>query len=286
MSWKMERNRQERATRLAEDLVSDLGLSTPPIDPLAIAAGEKPLLVAKGGDVGELFDGQLEYHGSKNRFVLLFNTKYDRGASEHHPRTRFSIGHELGHFYLPEHRSYLEGGGEWHGSRSEFRADAGIEREADAFAAGLLLPRQLLMARVRGRELTLRLLDQIVESFETSRVATAWRCVDVTDQPCALFAIRDGRVAWRQVSEMAIKAGCYPSQDRHLRSDGARDAWGAFERGSAQEAEKETLLGSWFETYERRDLDEVVVTEQFIPVPVMKTLLILITMDESDVFPE
>lgn len=286
MNWKIEKNRQERATRLAEELVADLGMTKPPIDPLAIAAGEKPLLVAKGGDVGDLFDGQLEFHRAKGRFVLLFNTKYDRGASQHHPRTRFSVGHELGHFYLPEHRAYLEGGGESHGSRSEFRADAGIEREADAFAAGLLLPRQLLMTRVRGRELTLRVLDQIVEEFQTSRVATAWRCVDVTDQPCALFAIRDGRVAWRQVSEMAIEAGCYPRQDRTLRSDGARDAWAALEGGFAHETEKETLLGRWFETYERGRLDEVVVTEQFIPIPVMKTVMVLITMDESDVFPD
>ena len=141
------------------------------------------------------------------------------------------------------------------------------------------------MPRVRGRELTLRLLDQVVEEFETSRVATAWRCIDVTDQPCALFAIRDGRVAWRQVSEMAIEAGCYPSGDRSLRSEGAREVWQAFERGSAAETEKETLLGSWFETYERGGLAEVVVTEQYIPIPVMKTVMVLITMDEDDVFP-
>jgi len=83
---------------------------------------------------------------------------------------------------------------------------------------------------------------------------------------------------------MAIRAGCYPRKDSSLRSAGARDIWEALARGVASEGEKETSLGSWFETYDRGNLDEVLVTEQFIPIPVMETLLVLITMDEDDVF--
>lgn len=100
MNWETERNRQENASRQAEELLAALGFTKPPIDPLKIAAGESPLLVARGGNLGDLFDGQLEYHPAKDRFVLFFNTKYDSDSGKHHARTRFSVGHELGHFYL------------------------------------------------------------------------------------------------------------------------------------------------------------------------------------------
>ena len=284
MNWETEKNRAQRAAKQAEELLMDLGITAPPIDPLAIAAGERPLLVAKGGNLGALFDGQLEFHPAKRRFVLFYNTKYDRTSGRLHPRTRFSVGHELGHFYLAPHRAYLEGGGKSHRSRSEFAADTGIEREADAFAAGLLLPRQLLAPKVRGRELTVRVLDQIVEEFNASRVASAIRCVELTDQPCAIFGIRGGRVAWKRVSEMAIEAGCYPRKTPELRSAVARGEWEAFARGDTREVEKETVLGSWFEAYDRDHLHEVLVTEQYIPIPVMETLLVLVTMDEGDLF--
>lgn len=284
MNRETERNRVERASALAEDLVASLRITKVPIDPLSIAAGEHPFLVAKGGNLGGLFDGQLEFHRKKERFVLFFNTKYDRESDRHHPRTRFSVGHELGHFYIPEHRAYLQGGGKSHRSRSEFTADSGVEREADAFASGLLLPRPLLRPMVSGRELTVRLLDKVAGEFQTSRVASAIRCVETTDQPCAVFGIRDGRIAWKRVSEMAIRAGCYPRKEPTLRSSGARDVWQDFARGLANEVEKETALGSWFETYDRGSLDQVLVTEQFLPIPVMETLLVLVTMDEDDVF--
>ena len=41
-----------------------------------------------------------------------------------------------------------------------------------------------------------------------------------------------------------------------------------------------------FNTYDRDDRGRVFVTEEYIPVASMGTLLALITMDESDVFPE
>lgn len=282
----IERNRAERAARLAEELVGDLGLAGAPVDPIAIAEGERPLLIAKGGDLGSLFDGQLEYHRGKDRFVLFFNTKYNRNDNRHHPRTRFSIAHELGHFYIAEHRAYLQSGGASHQSRGEFAIDSSIEREADAFAAGLLLPLKFLIPRIRGRELTTRLLDQIAGEFEASRVATAIRCVDSTGSPCAVFGIRDGRLAWKRVSETAVKAGCYPRKGDGIRSRNAIEQWAAFQRGDGRETEKETNLGSWFETYERDQLDGVLVTEQYIPIPVMGTLLVLVTMDEGDLFPD
>ncbi len=88
----------------------------------------------------------MEYHRSRNRFLLLYNTKYDAYLlpGQHHPRTRFSIAHELGHYFLEPHRAYLRRTGKSHPSKGEFLSDRTIEMEADAFAAGLLMPSALL----------------------------------------------------------------------------------------------------------------------------------------------
>ncbi len=83
-----------------------------------------------------------------------------------------------------------------------------------------------------------------------------------------------------------MKAGCYPRRDPGLRSKSAVEQWAAFRRGDARDTEKETSLGSWFETYDRDHLDDVLVTEQYLPIPVMGTVLVLVTMDEPDFFDE
>ncbi len=58
------------------------------------------MLLLRSGDYRSKFDGQIEYHRANNRFLLFYNTKYDDPQTgEHHPRTRFSFGHELGHYF-------------------------------------------------------------------------------------------------------------------------------------------------------------------------------------------
>lgn len=102
------------------------------MNPLDVVKAESPFLKAAGADLKNRYDGQFEYHPKKKRFLLSFNTKYDRGCApgEHHPRTRFSIAHELGHYYLATHRAFLMRTGVAHPSSSEFRTNVFVEREA------------------------------------------------------------------------------------------------------------------------------------------------------------
>ena len=111
LEWKATETILERASQAAEDVIVDITL---PIDPLAVARVEgRRLLRCHGDDFGDAFDGQLKYHASRRCFVLLYNTKYDQGIENgHHPRTRFSIAHELGHYFLDKHRAYLMSGGD------------------------------------------------------------------------------------------------------------------------------------------------------------------------------
>jgi Zn-dependent peptidase ImmA (M78 family) len=282
-TWRIEQWAQQKAGQQADAIVRRLGLSAP-IDPLTIANEEHPLLRAGGRDFADRFDGKLRYITERRCFVLMYNTKYDAACSPgtHHPRTRFSIAHELGHYFIDRHHAYLAHGGHSHASINEFRSKLNIEREADAFAASLLLPSHLVKPIINQAELSLARLDGIASDFETSLVSTAIRSVQLSHFPCALAGIRDGSVMWMFPSKSLIDAGIYPAKGSLLHN--ARKPWTEFQVGVATRSEGEGRVRDWFKTYERDELDQIYVTEEYIPVRTLGTLLVLLTMDESDVF--
>lgn len=281
MDWLEEQQHQEAAGRQADAIIARLGM-TAPVDPLKIARTEYPLLRAGGSNLGSRYDGKLEFHRSRNVFVLFYNTKYDTGLPEgtHHPRTRFSISHELGHFFLEHHHKGLRHGGKSHRSQSEFRSLQRLEREADAFAASLLLPTPLVKPMVNERQLSLSCIDEIAQHFNTSIVSTAIRSVRLSHFPCAIAGIRDGAVAWMFPSESLIEAGIYPN--RGILPTNAIEPWSGAHSGFEDRSEGEGNVADWFRTFDREDLDEIYVTEEYHPVPIMGTLLVLLTLDEED----
>ena len=285
MKWKTEQWAQEKAGQQAEGIVRRLGLLYP-IDPLSVAKEEYPILRAGGRDFANRFDGKLRYITDKRCFVLLYNTKYDAGyrPGTHHPRTRFSIAHELGHYFIEQHHAYLAHGGHAHASINEFRSKTNIEREADAFAASLLLPSHLAKPVINAGELSLSRLEAIADRFQTSLISTAIRSVQLSHFPCALAGIRDGSTAWMFPSEPLIEAGISPNKGTLPRN--AQEAWASFQVGVSSQSENEGHVRDWFNTYERDELNPVHVTEEYIPVPRMGTLLVLLTMNEGDVFCE
>ena len=192
----MERNRLQKAGEQAEEFLQALDIDELPVDPFQVAASERRLKLITG-DFRKRFDGQLEYHPEKRRFLVFLNTKYDRLAADgkHHPRTRFSLAHELGHLYLEHHSAYLMSGGKPHGSKSEFGRAAIIEREADAFAAALLMPSGPFRSQLNESEPTLDAAGELGDTFETSQISTIFRAVQLSDFPCLPSA--SGRVGSR-----------------------------------------------------------------------------------------
>lgn len=168
LSWKIVSSIREHALRQGEEIASVMGVCSSPIDLFKIIDSE-PNLYAEGADFGDVFDGCLEYVGP--RFLLAYNTKYDRWnhTGEHHPKVRFTIGHELGHYYLDEHRQYLLNGGKSHPCFTEFQSEPYVEQQADCFAAGLLMPSFLLGPRVNQEaEPTFEIIKSTAKEFEVS----------------------------------------------------------------------------------------------------------------------
>lgn len=292
MTFKDELKRREEESRiikageLAEDIIDALKLGNPPFDPFVIAENDLSQLSLIGGNFSDCFDGQLEYHTREKRFLLFYNTKYNQSCDLgiHHPRTRFSVAHELGHFYLDTHRAFLMRTGQSHGSKSEFRSDVMVEREADSFAANLLMPKNILAPIVNKGELNISRLKKIADLFQTSLVSTTINCVKVSHFPCAIVAIYDNRIIWQFLSESLIEGGCYPGLKGQPSSQSAQEQWNLFMKGKATNVTCESLARKWFRLYSKTKEDNLWVIEHYLPVPIMNTLLVLITISEKDLF--
>jgi len=281
MKWVEMENRVEGACHAADEITAGMNA---PIDPMTFVRSEGPdLLRCRGEDFGDAFDGQLRYDRASGRFVMLYNNKYDRGRvkGRHHSRTRFSIAHELAHYYSDKHRAYLMRGGEHHPSHGEFDADTIVEREADAFAAAMLMPTRLVRPLVNEDELSLALVRGIKETFDVSLVSASLRAVQLSDYHAAVIGLRDGRVAWSFRSRALRESGFYPLDKASPIAASALDQWHTFESGGCVDEIGSSFAKHWFRTYDRAELDHLHVDEHYIPVASMGTVVVLLSIPEE-----
>jgi Zn-dependent peptidase ImmA (M78 family) len=107
---------------------------------------------------------------------------------------RWAIAHELGHFETHADVSYL-GLCTSDDLRSDYGAD-GREPEANAFAAELLLPEDLVRSRCDVPEVRWDPIEKLASDFQVSLMAAARRFVVFTDDRVAVVCCKDGKVAW------------------------------------------------------------------------------------------
>jgi len=115
-------------------------------------------------------------------------------------RKRFTIAHEIGHYVIPTHRKFenfcvAETVESW----SQFLATP--EREANQFAAELLLPASLVRGPLNLNEPSLRTIGNVATEFGTSLTATMCRFIDLTDMACAMIWSEKGTAEWYRRSE-------------------------------------------------------------------------------------
>ena len=81
----------------------------------------------------------------------------------------------MGHFYIDDHRIALAGGVGPHGSFTDYQSNNPAEKEADAFAAALLMPAKRFGSAARKRRPCVDTIRELVELFGTSYQSTAIR---------------------------------------------------------------------------------------------------------------
>jgi hypothetical protein len=242
---------------LAECMVDGAGIISPPIDPLALIKDEP--IVAIGSNYGEAFDGRIEWRG--DHFNLYYNTRH---GNEKDRRVRFSISHEIGHAAIPWHVEALMQSLKSHSSSSEYVSDNKVEREADEFAASLLMPR-LLFKSVSRKVPDLRTLIPASEKFQTSLLSTVVRYVHTTDFACLVFVSDGHKVNWHFRSEEFVRTGAIGLKKGIILPESSctrRLAEGKAKAKGVEFVENLIEIEDWFEHYRYRYPD---VLEQAMP---------------------
>lgn len=110
-------------------------------------------------------------------------------------RKRFTICHEVGHFILPGHGTtecicLSDEVESWRKSVPE------QELAANQFAAELLLPFKEIQPFVNKKDLTIALAQVVSKEFQSSLTAASLKCVEVTEEKCAVVFSVAGSIKW------------------------------------------------------------------------------------------
>ena len=186
-------NQYLHATRAAEQVVHELAIRAFPIDPIVIARGRQIEVVAKPAGVAGV-SGMFMRLGE--RYAIAYATHIDNPGFQ-----RFSIAHELGHYYLPGHIDAVLGGRDIHESRAGFTSGDRYELEADHFAAGLLMPSDPFSAALRRAGEGLAAIERLASLCQTSLTATAIRFTQCSRDPVAVVVSTAGRIDYCFMSD-------------------------------------------------------------------------------------
>ncbi|WP_322053054.1 ImmA/IrrE family metallo-endopeptidase [Paraburkholderia bannensis] len=170
----------------AEALVSELGISSPSeLDVEAIAYDA-------GMDVRyEQLDGcEATLVGVKNQAIATIRPSGNRG------RERFSLAHELGHWNMHRGRSFRCRVDD---QSTNLASDASLEKEADSYAAHLLMPRYLFNPAIRsGAKIpTFKHIEDVAQEFEVSIAAAIIRMAEVDSLPVIVACYDKAGIRWR-----------------------------------------------------------------------------------------
>jgi hypothetical protein len=178
----------------ATEVIEKLQISSLPVDPFAIADGEK-IVVEKMGSVSPGISGCLMKSG--DTFGIFYS-----GWFPNEGFLRFTVAHELGHYFLDGHYEHIFSEGKVrHQSDSGFTSEDRYEREADTFAAGLLMPERLFEDACLRTKPGLETVERLAESCGTSLTATGIRYALLSPDPITVICSKGDRVQFAFMSQ-------------------------------------------------------------------------------------
>ncbi|MDE0503453.1 MAG: ImmA/IrrE family metallo-endopeptidase [Paracoccaceae bacterium] len=173
----------------AQELIQRFGIKELPVDPFSIASNLNISIRPKpcnqeGGIAGALLR-------SGNDFGILYATNIPNIGYQ-----KFTVAHEIGHFVLDGHMAHLRlSDGDIHYSTPGFHGDK-YEREANYFAACLLMPDPLFIQAMSAYDDGMESIKNLAEDCETSLTATAIRYIEETESMSALVVSEKDRILY------------------------------------------------------------------------------------------
>lgn len=157
----------ERIEILAEKILSESGALTLPI-PVETVAMNSQIRISRAPS--SEFSGMLI---RKDGYALI-----GINSGESSVRQRFTVAHELGHFYLHEEKDTFIDFRDKKGTTSQTPR----EKQANMFAAALLMPRKLIEVDVKqlGKDgFTEDELDRLAKKYDVSADAMRYRLINL-----------------------------------------------------------------------------------------------------------
>ena len=185
--------RQKFLERQAEQLLKDESLLELPVD-LEALAQTCQIFIREMDSAEEGVSGMLLRHGGT--FGILYSTRIPNLGFQ-----RFSIAHELGHYFIDGHLDQIPFDGNMHSSRADFVSSDRYEREADHFAACLLMPTALVRGIIDKAPAGLCGVEAVQKRANASLTAAAIRYVGLTDAAAAIIVSSNSKVNYCFMSE-------------------------------------------------------------------------------------
>lgn len=189
----MDDYRKRQISSEAENQVKSAGYTALPICPTTIAEAAGITVQAKPPTMKGA-SGWLVKQGES--FGILYATYLNNEGFE-----RFSIGHELGHYFLSGHPEHVFRDGSLHQSAAGFGSKDPIELEADYFSACLLMPTKLFKREMDRFRDGLKAVEGLQGACKTSLEATAIRYAEHTKAAVAVVLSKDGVVQYSVLSD-------------------------------------------------------------------------------------
>lgn len=141
----------------------------------------------------DCFDGMLVF--DDDHFHIHINV--DRGNTSNSKRGRFTFAHELGHYFIDEHRILLKRGLLKPHSSIYFPNQKDIiEKEADYFAGCLLMPDYRFKKANARRTFSFDTIFDLSDKFQASVLATVLRFADAGTHPVTVVLSERNSVKW------------------------------------------------------------------------------------------
>lgn len=268
----MSDHRLHDATLHAEMIVRDENLALP-IDLLALAKSREILVEAKPS-VAKGVSGMLLRVGDD--FAIGYATHIKSNGFQ-----RFSIAHELGHYFLGHADAMFRGGKTIHESQAGFGSREQIELEADHFAAGLLMPSDLFKQESGRHSDGLVAIEKVAEKCQTSITSSAIRYAELTDAAVAIIISTGSSVDYCFASRSlrGIRGYRHPLKGSVLPRDSLTRDFNqtASNIAEAKRSDDDADLIAWFHAD-----DEIDASEEVIGLGDYGKTLTIITADLPD----
>lgn len=248
----------------AKDIIKELNITNIPVN-LAQIADVKDIDIQEVDAEG--FEGILIVQGDS---AVIGISKNIRESG----RKRFTIAHELGHYYIPGHISNSTKKFSCTSNNMTTYAEGnGKEYEANEFAGELLMPEEVFKEKTKYDDLSYEMLQRLTKDFDTTLTATGRRYVEFNDNYAIVFSI-NSKIKW------FFKGDEFPYYISSGKLSEDSVAIDFFKKKKLPKTFESILASVWLDDYRLRN--DMEIEELSVPLPYYNSVLSFLYVDYEE----